>query len=304
MSDCAPAALFGIHPAFQMSLDPLRELTPGGDLSRGYRPHVSTKSGTMGGALLRFARFRTEDGTRYGLVDGEDVRELEGDPFGGYATTGRVHRLGDLTLLPPTEPTKVLALARNYMDHALERGRQLPEEPTLFMKAPSCLIGHGASIVLPPMSQEVAYEGELVVVMREQCRNVEPEDAAQFILGYTCGNDVSAKDLQRKDIQYVRAKSFDTFGPVGPVVVTDLDPSDLKLELRLNGEVRQSTRTSLMAFDVFQIVSFISRVMTLMPGDLIFTGTPKLGNPVLKSGDVIEVEIEGIGTLRNPVIGP
>jgi 2-keto-4-pentenoate hydratase/2-oxohepta-3-ene-1,7-dioic acid hydratase in catechol pathway len=252
---------------------------------------------------MRFARFRTEDGARYGLVDGSSVRELEGDPFDGFATTGRAHDLSRLSLLPPTEPSKVIAVGLNYVEHAQEGKHELPEEPIIFLKAPSCLIAHGESIVLPRLSSKVAYEAELVAVVRYRARDLEPEEALECILGYTCGNDVSAKDLQRRDRQWVRGKSFDTFGPVGPIVDTEVDPSDLGIELRLNGEAKQSARTSQMIFEVPFLVSFVSKVMTLMPGDLIFTGTPAGVDPILKPGDVLEVEIEGIGTLRNPVIG-
>jgi 2-keto-4-pentenoate hydratase/2-oxohepta-3-ene-1,7-dioic acid hydratase in catechol pathway len=252
---------------------------------------------------MRFVRFQGEIGARYGLVDGDSVRELEGDPFEGFATTDRVLSLGALRLLPPAEPSKVIAVGLNYVEHAQEGKHEPPEEPIIFLKAPSCLIGHGASIVLPRLSSKVAYEAELVAVVKYQARDLEPDEAMDCILGFTCGNDVSAKDLQRKDRQWMRAKSFDTFGPVGPFIETEADPSDLKIELRLNGEVKQSARTSQMIFDVPFLVSFVSRVMTLMPGDLIFTGTPAGVDPILKPGDVLEVEIERVGTLRNPVIG-
>jgi 2-keto-4-pentenoate hydratase/2-oxohepta-3-ene-1,7-dioic acid hydratase in catechol pathway len=252
---------------------------------------------------MRFVRFRTESGPRYGLVDGTSVRELDGDPFDGFATADRVHDLSALSLLPPTDPSKVIAVGLNYVEHAQEGKHELPEEPILFLKAPSCLIGHGESIVLPRMSNKISWEAELVAIVKYRARDLEPEEALDCILGYTCGNDVSAKDLQRKDRQWARGKSFDTFGPVGPVIDTEVDPSDLKLELRLNGEVKQSARTSQMIFDVPFLVSYISRVMTLMPGDIIFTGTPAGVDPILKPGDIVEVEIEGIGTLRNRVIG-
>ena len=251
---------------------------------------------------MRFVRFRTEQGPRYGLVDGDTVLEIEGDPIDGFATNGRTLALAGLQLLPPTEPSKVLAIGRNYLEHIREGGREIPESPIVFLKAPSCLIGHGESIVLPVQSDKVAWEGELVVVFKGRARNIEPEEAADYILGYTIGNDVSAKDLQFKDNQWMRAKSFDTFGPVGPWIETDLDTSDLKLETRVNGRVKQSARTSQMMHDVPYLVSYISKAMTIMPGDLLFTGTPAGVEPVLKAGDVVEVEIEGIGTLRNPVV--
>jgi len=177
----------------------------------------------------------------------------------------------------------------------------MPEEPLLFLKAPSAIIGNGERILLPPESSQVEHEGELGVVIGRTASHIEDEDAPlSFVLGYTCVNDVTARDLQRKDIQFTRAKSFDTFCPVGPFIVTDIDPSDLQVTTRVNGDVRQSSRTSAMAFPVTHLIRYISRIMTLLPGDLISTGTPS-GVSALKTGDVVDVAVSGVGRLRNDV---
>ncbi|GBC82239.1 Ureidoglycolate lyase [bacterium HR10] len=194
-----------------------------------------------------------------------------------------------------------MALGRNYRDHAAELGHGVPAEPLIFLKPPSAVIGPEETIRLPRMSMRVDYEGELVVVIgRRASRLGEGEDPLAYVLGYTCGNDVTARDLQQRDGQFTRAKGFDTFAPIGPVIATDLDPSDLRIETRVNGRVRQRASTRDLIFPVPVLVRFISHVMTLLPGDLIFTGTPAGVGP-LADGDLIEVEIEGIGTLRNRV---
>lgn len=210
--------------------------------------------------------------------------------------------ISSVKFLPPVEPTKIVAVGLNYIDHANELGIPVPEEPIIFLKPPSAVIGDQDPIVLPKLSSRVDYEGELGVVIGKRCRNVSKEKAKDFILGYTCFNDVTARDLQVKDGQWTRAKSFDTFAPVGPYIVEIGDASNLKIETRVNGEIRQSSSTSNMIFDVFTLLEFISSIMTLEKGDLIATGTPA-GIGMLKDGDLVEVEIEGIGVLRNPVIG-
>ncbi len=214
--------------------------------------------------------------------------------------------LADFTLpvrgeqVPPLRPGKIVAVGLNYRPHIVEMGLPLPGEPLLFLKAVSSLLPAGEPIVLPPESSQVEHEGELAVVIGRACRKVSPGDAPAFILGYTIANDVTARDLQKKDGQWARAKSFDTFCPAGPEVVPGLDPSDLALETRVNGELRQSARTSEMLFPPAVLVAAISRVMTLLPGDLILTGTPGGVGP-LRDGDTVEVAIERIGALRNPV---
>lgn len=209
--------------------------------------------------------------------------------------------ISSVKFLPPVEPTKIVAVGLNYIDHANELGIPVPEEPVIFLKPPSAVIGDLDPIVLPRLSSRVDYEGELAVVIGRRCRNVPKEKAKDVILGYTCFNDVTARDLQRKDGQWTRAKSFDTFAPVGPYIAEIEDASDLRIETRVNGEVRQRSSTSNMIFDVFTLVEFISSIMTLEKGDLIATGTPA-GIGKLKDRDLVEVEIEGIGVLRNPVI--
>jgi 2-keto-4-pentenoate hydratase/2-oxohepta-3-ene-1,7-dioic acid hydratase in catechol pathway len=204
-------------------------------------------------------------------------------------------------VLAPCTPSKIVALGRNYRDHAAELGHDVPLEPLIFLKPPSAVIGPDEAIRLPAMSARVDYEGELVVVMgRRAYRLREDEDPLAYVLGYTCGNDVTARDLQQRDGQFTRAKGFDTFAPIGPVIATDLDPTDLRIETRVNGCVRQRARTRDLVFPVPVLIRFIAQVMTLLPGDLIFTGTPAGVGPLF-DGDVVEVEIEGIGTLRNPV---
>jgi 2-keto-4-pentenoate hydratase/2-oxohepta-3-ene-1,7-dioic acid hydratase in catechol pathway len=241
---------------------------------------------------------------RYGLIEGDEVFALDGDLSAGNLSLERVEpsiSLKDAKLLPPVVPSKIVCVGRNYREHAAELGNPMPVEPLLFLKAPSAIIGDGDTIELPNVSERVEHEGELAVVIGRECRRInETEDPLAYILGYTCSNDVTARDLQRKDVQFTRAKSFDTFCPIGPFIVTGLDPLDLCVETRVNGETRQKGRTSAMAFPVPFLLRFISNVMTLKPGDIISTGTPA-GVSQLLGGDTVEVEVEGIGVLRNPV---
>lgn len=207
----------------------------------------------------------------------------------------------DLKLLAPVAPSKVVCVGRNYREHAAELGNKMPDEPLLFLKAPSSVIGNGDCIELPPQSAQVEHEGELgVVIGRETRRLGDDDDPLSYVLGYTCVNDVTARDLQRKDVQFTRAKSFDTFCPVGPFIVDGLDPLNLAVTVRLNGAVKQNGRTADMAFSVPFLIRYIANIMTLYPGDLIATGTPAGVSP-MKDGDTVEVEIEGIGVLRNTV---
>jgi 2-keto-4-pentenoate hydratase/2-oxohepta-3-ene-1,7-dioic acid hydratase in catechol pathway len=240
---------------------------------------------------------------RYGIVDGEVVWPLlDADAFGSLprASTDKI-ALAEVTLLAPVEPSKIVCVGRNYLDHAIELGNQMPDEPLLFLKAPSAVVASGEDIVIPKQSSQVEHEGELgIVIGRTACRIAEDDDPLAYVLGYTCVNDVTARDLQRKDVQFTRAKSFDTFCPVGPVIVTDLNPADAELTTRVNGQIKQSAKTSAMAFPVHYLVRYISNVMTLNPGDLIASGTPA-GVSRLADGDEVEVEVRGIGVLRNNV---
>jgi 2-keto-4-pentenoate hydratase/2-oxohepta-3-ene-1,7-dioic acid hydratase in catechol pathway len=204
-------------------------------------------------------------------------------------------------LLAPCRPTKILAVGLNYRTHAAEAGYDVPSEPLVFSKPPSSVIGPLETIVYPALSQQVDYEGELAVVIGRQARSVSPVKAHDFVLGYTCGNDVTARDLQRRDDQWTRAKGFDTFCPLGPCIVTGLDTAHLAIRTHVNGEIRQDASTADMVFNVAELIAYVSQVMTLEPGDVILTGTPSGVGP-LQPGDVVDVEIEGIGALRNPVV--
>jgi 2-keto-4-pentenoate hydratase/2-oxohepta-3-ene-1,7-dioic acid hydratase in catechol pathway len=207
-----------------------------------------------------------------------------------------------MRLQDPFVPSKIVCVGRNYREHAAELGNQMPDEPLLFLKAPSAIIASGADIVLPGASQQVEHEGELGVVIGRIARNIpSDEDPLSYVLGYTCVNDVTARDLQRKDVQFTRGKSFDTFCPVGPWIETDVDPGNVAVETRLNGEVKQKGNTADMAFPVPFLIRYISEIMTLYPGDLIATGTPA-GVSRMKPGDVVEVEVAGIGVLQNRVV--
>jgi 2-keto-4-pentenoate hydratase/2-oxohepta-3-ene-1,7-dioic acid hydratase in catechol pathway len=223
--------------------------------------------------------------------------EVSGDSI---EAGGKGYDLEEVELLAPAEPSKVVCVGLNYVEHAKELKMDLPSEPIIFLKPPTAVIGPGADIVMPPSSGQVDYEGELAVVIKERCRNVPAGKADDYILGYANFNDITARDLQRKDGQWTRAKSFDTFAPMGPYVV-DADPSNLKIQTRVNGSVRQSSSTSDLIFSVPELIEFVSEIMTLLPGDVIATGTPP-GVGSLSAGDVVEVEIEGLGALKNGVV--
>lgn len=249
--------------------------------------------------VVRYARFDVDGKTSYGIVEGDRVRRLSGDLFGSWSKTDTTYALSEVKLLSPTAPSKVLAVALNYKSHA---GTQpTSPKPEIFFKAPTTLVPHGGDIILPRDSNDVHYEGELVIVIGKKAKDVSESEALKYVLGVTCGNDVSARDWQKQDRQWWRAKGADTFGPCGPFIASGLNYDDLQLELRLNGEVKQKERTSRMLHNVSSIVSWISRHVTLVPGDLIFTGTPGQTSAI-KAGDVVEVEIEGVGVLRNNVV--
>jgi 2-keto-4-pentenoate hydratase/2-oxohepta-3-ene-1,7-dioic acid hydratase in catechol pathway len=223
----------------------------------------------------------------YRFVDGGQVRQSSQPPSGA-------------PLLVPCVPTKIVCVGRNYADHAKELGNEAPSEPIIFLKPPSALLAHGGTIRRPAASQRVDHEGELAIVIGTVAKNVRRADWRDFVRGFTCANDVTARDLQKKDVQFTRGKSFDTFCPLGPSIEDDLDVSSLRLQARVNGEVRQDGNTSHMIFPCDFLIEFISSIMTLLPGDIILTGTPAGVGP-LNAGDSVEVEIEGIGTLRNTV---
>jgi 2-keto-4-pentenoate hydratase/2-oxohepta-3-ene-1,7-dioic acid hydratase in catechol pathway len=254
---------------------------------------------------MRIARLTTGEEPVYGLVDGagEKIAEVTGDPlYQRIELTGATHLVEDVRLLAPVIPrSKVIGIGRNYAEHAAEMGGEAPEEPLMFLVPNTAVIGPDDPVVLPPQSAEVHYEGELAVVIGRMCKDVEPEDALGVVFGYTCANDVTARDLQRSDGQWARAKGFDTFCPLGPWVETDLDPAALGVVTRLDGEVVQDGTTSDMVHGVGALVSHASKAFTLLPGDVILTGTPAGVGP-MEAGQRVEVEVEGIGVLANPVV--
>lgn len=251
---------------------------------------------------MRIVRYETEDvkKPKYGWLLGDKVGEIGGNLFGRYRRKEAETPLAEVKLLAPSEPSKIVCVGRNYVEHAKELGNEVPKVPLIFLKPPSSVISNGDTILLPPQSSQVEHEGELVVVIGRSGRHITAENARKHILGYTVGNDVTARDLQNLDSQWTRAKGFDTFCSFGPWIDTEFDPADAILSCRVNGQMRQMASTRDIVFNVPTLVAFISSVMTLEPGDLIFTGTPAGVGP-LKNGDEVVVEIEGLGTLRNPV---
>ena len=255
---------------------------------------------------MRICRFTTPQTVtpRFGVLEGDSVLPLtEGETVEAFPNlrTGKPIPISEVQFVAPVAPSKIVCVGRNYQEHAAELGNKMPDEPLLFLKAPSAIIAKDDCIVLPAQSQQVEHEGELGVVIGRQARNLgDDEDPLSYVLGYTCVNDVTARDLQRKDVQFTRAKSFDTFCPVGPFIVDGLDPLNLVVTTRLNGVTKQNGSTADMAFSVPFLIKYIAGIMTLYPGDLIATGTPAGVSP-LKDGDIVEVEIEGIGVLRNTV---
>jgi 2-keto-4-pentenoate hydratase/2-oxohepta-3-ene-1,7-dioic acid hydratase in catechol pathway len=252
---------------------------------------------------VKIVRFTHGERAEYGILLSDGIQSLDGAPFESIKPTNQYHRSSDIRLLPPCQPSKIVALGVNYRSHGEEMNHRIPAEPLIFIKPSTSVIGTEDNIVYPESSGRVDYEGELGVVIKSVTRRVSKEEAANYILGYTCVNDVTARDLQARDKQWTRAKGFDTFCPIGPCIETELDPADLALETILNGEIKQQTRTSELIFLVFELVSFISHVMTLLPGDVIATGTTRGIGP-MQPGDIVEVKIEGIGTLRNYVVRP
>ena len=238
----------------------------------------------------------------FGVIEGKSVRELSGDFAGGWKPGSRVWPLAEVKLLPPSVPSKIVCVGRNYKDHASELGNEVPPEPLIFLKPPSAIIAPDEPIVMPPISKRVDYEGEIAVIIGRSCYRLhDGDDVARYIAGYTCLNDVTARDLQKSDGQWTRGKGFDTFCPFGPVMETEFDVTSATVETFVNGVRKQIGRGTELMFSVDVIIRWISQVMTLLPGDVIATGTPAGVGPV-KAGDVVEVTVSGVGTLRNPVI--
>jgi 2-keto-4-pentenoate hydratase/2-oxohepta-3-ene-1,7-dioic acid hydratase in catechol pathway len=253
-------------------------------------------------SFVRLVRFRDADRIATGVLAGDEVKVLAGTFFENPLPTGEDVPIGEARLLAPVLPSKVVAVGKNYAEHAAEMGGEVPEEPVIFLKPSTSVIGPGDLIPYPSISTRVDHEAELAVVIGRLARRVKAEEAGRYILGFTCANDVTARDIQAKDGQWTRAKGFDGFCPLGPWIETELDPTDLAIECSVNGEVRQASRTSHLTFGPNQLVEFVTRVMTLLPGDVILTGTPAGVGP-LAVGDKVEVEIDGVGVLENEV-GP
>ena len=256
---------------------------------------------------MRIARVALRDGgVTYGLIEGDEVWPLAGLPASSAVADqqrlGASIPLNGVRLLAPCQPSKIVCVGRNYAEHAAEHGAEVPQEPLIFLKPPSSLIGPGEAIVLSPLSQRVEHEAELAVVIGRRARNLTGDDAMACVLGFTVANDVTARDLQRRDGQWSRAKGFDTFCPLGPWIETDLDWQDQLVTCSVNGAVRQQASTQVMVFDVPALLQYITAFMTLEPGDVVLTGTPSGVSP-LAAGDEVSVEVSGIGLLVNPVVG-
>jgi 2-keto-4-pentenoate hydratase/2-oxohepta-3-ene-1,7-dioic acid hydratase in catechol pathway len=247
---------------------------------------------------MKICRFSKEGNVRIGIVEGDEIWVCDTS----LNKTEELWYLDEVKILAPVLPSKIVCVGRNYAEHAAELGNEVPKEPLLFLKAPSAIIASGEPIVIPPQSEQTEHEGELAVVVGKRCKDLsENDDPFAYILGYACLNDVTARDVQRKDVQFTRGKSFDTFCPVGPYIETEINTDDIRVVTRVNGTIKQDGRTSQMVFPVGTLIRYISNMMTLMPGDVVATGTPS-GVSRLNSGDVCEVEIEGIGILTSPVL--
>ncbi len=254
---------------------------------------------------MRLVKIQDGETTRWGELDAGTIHLLAAPPYGGIVRSGEVRAAAGARLLAPCDPTKIVAVGKNYADHIAEFDSIVPEDPTIFLKPVTSLNDPEADILLPPkaLSRRIDYEGELAFVVGRQARHVRAEDAASYILGYTILNDVTARDLQRRDGQWTRAKGFDGFAPVGPVLVDGIDPENCHIQTRLNGKTVQKSNTGMMLWNVYQLFAFITAFMTLLPGDVVTTGTPE-GVGEMSAGDVVEIEIEGIGILRNTAVCP
>lgn len=250
---------------------------------------------------MRIVRAKHQSEVFYGILEGEKVARLTGTPYAGIVRDGREYALADVCLLAPVEPTKIVCVGKNYKAHADEMKEGQPEEPLLFLKPNTCVVGNGDAVVYPALSKRVDYEAELGVVIGRAAYAVDPGHAAEYIFGYTCLNDVTARDIQKGDGQWTRGKGFDTFCPIGPWIETELDAGSVRVRSILNGEVRQDSTTTMMTHSIDKLICYMSACMTLLPGDVIATGTPEGIGP-MQRGDVIEVEIEGIGTLKNKIV--
>lgn len=253
---------------------------------------------------MRLGRIASPDGVAFVSIEGEGdsqtAKEIAEHPFGTPTFTGRSWPLADVRLLAPILASKVIAIGKNYAAHAAEMGGEAPKDPVIFIKPNTSIVGPGAAIVLPPSSSEVHFEGELAIVIGRPCKDVPASKAYEVVLGYTVANDVSARDHQKHDGQWTRAKGHDTFCPLGPWIETSLDPTDLEIKTEVDGVVKQRSRTSLLLHDIPKIIEWVSAVMTLLPGDVILTGTPEGVGPIT-DGDSVSIAVEGIGTLTNPV---
>lgn len=250
---------------------------------------------------MKLVRFAKDEKISFGSLEGSKIQVIHGDIFGDFEITNEEYNLSEVKLLSPCTPSKIVCVGLNYRDHAEEMHDELPIEPIIFIKPSTAVIGPHEKIKYPSMSRQVDYEAELGIVIKNTARNLEIEEVNKYVLGYTCFNDVTARDLQKKDGQWTRAKSFDTFAPFGPIVETDTNPSNLDIQLLLNGEIKQNSNTSKLIFSIEELISFISKIMTLLPGDLIATGTPSGVGP-MNIGDKVEVKIENIGTLVNYIM--
>ena len=254
--------------------------------------------------MLKIVRFQWRDKVNWGILEGDTIFSLSGDLYGDFKRGKKLCQRQEVRLLAPVEPSITIACGMNYMDHIKEMGWAVPKEPALFFKPANTVVGPDDNVAYPAISQDLRYEGELCCVIKRPAKNVPEKEALDYVLGYTCGNDFTAMDVTGKDGRLTRSKGFDTSGPLGPCLVTGLDPHNLNIKSRLNGEIKQDSNTSLTIFKIEKLVSYISGFLTLRPGDVVWTGTPRGGACPTKVGDVIEVEIEGIGILRNKVVAP
>lgn len=260
---------------------------------------------TLAQEVTRYVRYSHDSSIAYGVLDGDRVRQLSGAPWSGGIQSGAIVSVDDVALLAPAEPSKVIAVGYNYISHredmTHEENRPIPEHPPLFLKLPTTITGPDTDIVYPPDATDLHYEGELVIVVGKTASKISADDAHEYIFGVTAGNDVSERDWQANDLQWLRAKASDTFGPLGPSIVTGLNYLDLRVQTRLNGETMQDQSSRDHIHDVHAILSFVSQYVTLLPGDIIYTGTPG-STSAMKPGDVVEIEVEGVGVLRNQVV--